>query len=285
LAEYKVETFTAGDGYAWQYRRYACATPRAHVVCVHGIQSHSGWYEYSCTRLSRAGFTVSFLDRRGSGMNREGRGDAPSFRRLLDDLAEFLLVVRAEGRPVFLLAISWGGKLALALQRRAPGLVDGLVLIGPGLSARVRPSLAERLRIVGARLTNPTRLFPIPLSDPELFTATPHWLDFLRQDALALHRATARLLIESARLDAYLRFVPPYVRAPVLLLLAGKDRIIDNDRTRAYVQRLATPDKKVIEYPEAHHSLEFEPDPDGFVNDVVGWLEARLAKPQAAGAS
>ena len=88
---YSLETFTASDGYRWRYRHYAPpGKPRAHVVCLHGIQSHAGWYEHSCTRLSRAGYAVSFLDRRGSGMNERDRGDAPSFRRLIDDVAEFL---------------------------------------------------------------------------------------------------------------------------------------------------------------------------------------------------
>jgi alpha-beta hydrolase superfamily lysophospholipase len=234
-----------------------------------------------------AGYLVSFLDRRGSGMNEQDRGDAPSFRRLLDDIAEFLRAQRASasGLPlnekVFLVAISWGGKLAVALQRRHPGLVDGLALLCPGFFAVVRPSRRDRLRIAWSRLTAPTRLFPIPLSDPELFTATPRWLDFLRTDPLALRQATSRLLIESVRLDGYLRFVPRYVRVPVLLLLAGKDRIINNVRTRRYVARFAAPDEEVIEYPEAHHTLEFEPDPDVFVRDLLRWLDRQGANPRA----
>jgi alpha-beta hydrolase superfamily lysophospholipase len=278
---YTLESYTTGDGYRCQYRRYAPAgTPRAEVVCIHGIQSHAGWYEYSCTRLAEAGFAVSFLDRRGSGMNEEARGDAPGFRRLLDDLADFLRPLReqarAHGLPVFLVAISWGGKLATALQRRHPGLVDGLALLCPGFSAKVRPPLRQRLGIVWSRLVAPRRLFPVPLSDPELFTANPRWQQFLREDPLSLRQATARLLLESVRLDGYLRFVRKYVTLPVLLMLAGKDRIIDNERTRRFVARLASADKEIIEYPEAHHTLEFEPEPDRFIADLRGWLERHL---------
>jgi alpha-beta hydrolase superfamily lysophospholipase len=278
---YTLESFTTGDGYRCRYRRYAPAgEPRAEVVCIHGIQSHAGWYEYSCTRLAGAGFAVSFLDRRGSGLNPEARGDAPSFRRLLDDLADFLRPLReraaARGLPVFLVAISWGGKLATALQRRHPGLVDGLALLCPGFFAKMRPPFLQRLRILWSRLVAPRRLFPVPLSDPELFTANPRWQQFLREDPLSMRHATARLLLESARLDGYLRFVRQYVTPPVLLLLAGKDRIIDNERTRRYVERLASTDRQVIEYPDAHHTLEFEPEPDRFVDDLRGWLERHL---------
>lgn len=292
-----IEEFTAGDGYRWRYRRYpAQGPPRAEVVFIHGIQSHGGWYEHSCTVLSRAGFNVYFLDRRGAGLNEQDRGDAPGFRRLLDDLAEFLTTLTrmapspqpssapgegkgggAVGRlPVFLAAISWGGKLAVALERRHPGLVDGLSLLCPGFFSKVRPKLGQRLLILLCRLFRPRKLFAVPLSDPELFTANPRWQKFLQDDPLRLHRATARLLIESVRLDGYLRFCPKYVHVPVLLLLAEQDRIIHNARTRSFVERFATPDKQIMEYAGAHHTLEFEPDPDRFIMDLRNWLERQI---------
>jgi alpha-beta hydrolase superfamily lysophospholipase len=61
------------------------------------------------------------------------------------------------------------------------------------------------------------------------------------------------------------------------LLLAEHDRIIANAPTRRYVQSFAAAGKEVIEYPGAHHTLEFEPDPDRFVNDVQRWLDRRTA--------
>jgi alpha-beta hydrolase superfamily lysophospholipase len=274
------ETYTAGDGYRWAYRRYpAAGAARGRVVCLHGIQSHAGWYEHSCRRLADASHDVYFLDRRGAGANREARGDSPHFRRLLDDVAELLdrLKKTEAPRPTFLVGISWGGKTAVALQRRRPGMVDGIALLCPGFFPRVRPAWRERLAIARARLTAPARLFPIPLDDPELFTQTPRWLDFLRSDPLALHRATARFLVSSVWMDGYLRRAPRHVRAPVLLLLAGQDRIIDNARTRAFVGRFSGA-KEVIEYPEAHHTLEFEPDPDRFIGDLIAWLDRRTTQ-------
>ncbi len=285
---YILEEHTASDGYVWRYRRYPSAGPaKAHVVCLHGIQSHGGWYEYSCTRLSQTGFNVCFLDRRGSGLNDRARGDTPSFRRLVDDVAEYILLRRPSGMlvrplpasasalPVFLVAISWGAKLAVALQRRYPGLIEGLALLCPGFFPKIRPRLARHLAMAGARLVSPQKRFSIPLNDPELFTANPRWHQFIQDDPLSLRQATARLLVESVRLDAYLRFVPPFVRVPILMLLAEEDRIIDNARTRAFVDRFGSADKEIIEYRGAHHTLEFEPDPERFIADLQGWLERK----------
>jgi alpha-beta hydrolase superfamily lysophospholipase len=276
LAEPTLHEFTASDGYAWRYRRYDPAGPaRASVVGLHGIQSHGGWYEQSCAQLRDAGFAVAFLDRRGCGQNQRDRGDAPGFRRLLDDVAEFLT---GQPRPRFLLGISWGGKLAAAFPRRHPGLTDGLVLIAPGLCPRVRSKFRERLHVLACRCVAPRRRFPIPLNDPELFTANAERQRFIRDDPLALREATARLLFESARLDVYLRFAARHVTVPVLLLLAEHDRIIHNAATRRFVERFPARDRTVIEYPGAHHTLEFEPGGPPFPTDLNAWL-GRHARP------
>ena len=283
MIEPRVEDQRASDGYPIRVLVWSVeGTPRGRVVVLHGVQSHAGWYEFSCTQLAQAGYQVYFLDRRGAGVNGDARGDAPSFRRLLDDIAEFLTALpRTAARaklPVFLAAISWGGKLAVALERRHPGLVDGLALLCPGFFAKVSVPFWQRVSIFFSRLFRPRKKYPIPLNDPELFTASPRWQQFLRDDPLRLHHATARLFVESIRLDGYLRFTPKYVHLPVLLLLAEHDRIIRNDKTRAFVDQFATPDKTVIEYPGAYHTLEFEPNPNAFIGDLRSWLDKHVEK-------
>jgi alpha-beta hydrolase superfamily lysophospholipase len=211
-------------------------------------------------------------------MNATARGDAPSFRRLIDDLDEFVVSRRWRGRPpLFLSAISWGGKLAVGLMYRHPGVVDSLALLTPGFCPHVRPSATERWEIAGAKLVAPTRMFPIPLNDPALFTATPRWQEFVANDPLALREATARFLVESAKLDVYLKRAARHVNVPVLLMLAGKDRIIDNERTRRFIERFPTTDKTIIEYPDAHHTLEFEPDPGPIFGELKNWILKRSA--------
>lgn len=277
------DIFRASDGYKWHYRRYTPpGKPRGHLVCLHGIQSHAGWYEASSARLCSAGYLVYFLDRRGSGRNQQDRGDTPSFSRLLDDVAEFLRssVIADKGLPVFLLGISWGGKLALGVAILHPQIVDGLLLLCPGLFPRIRPRLLTRLAILAASGLMPRKRFPIPLNDPELFTATQHGRNFIRNDPLALHQATARFFMASVQLDVLSRrFSGRLGDMPVLLLLAGKDQIIHNERTRRFVESLAHPDKMIRTYREAQHTLEFEPDSERFLGDIERWLDAHCRHP------
>ena len=244
------------------------------VVVVHGVQSHAGWYHNLGRTLAGLGYETHFPDRRGSGSNELDRGHADSPKRLVDDLAERLRALREADKttPVALAGISWGGKLALLAAADHPELVDAVALICPGLHPRVDVSTADRLRIAWAFFTDRRKTFPVPLSDPALFTASPEGQRFIANDALSLRRATAGLLATSTFIDRRLRKAPGRVRAPALLMLAGQDRIVNNQKTLDDFRRLASPQTHVIEYPEGHHTLEFDPDPGLYAGDLAAWL-------------
>ena len=272
--------FPASDGYHFYFRHYpAHGVPRARLVFVHGIRSHRGWYARSCRALAEAGFDVYFLDRRGAGINTAYRGDTPNFRRLLDDVAEFVQHLRAERGwlPVFVCGISWGGKLAAALPYRKPHLIDGVVLLCPGLVPKVAPPLPQRARIAVARVFRPWKFFPVPLNEPELFTASPEGRAFIDTEPHGLRRATARFLFSSFSLDLYLKRAAARVTVPTFLALAEHDRIIDNARTAAFVERFPGPTETVM-YPGAHHTLEFERENHPWLGDVVRWLGQQLER-------
>lgn len=271
----EILAWEASDGYVIRFRHWAPETPaKGHIVALHGIQSHSGWYRWSSGMLAKSGYAVHFMDRRGSGLNWRSRGDAPSWRRLAADVVEYVHELKAGvGEPVFLMAGSWGAKVAAAAALRCEDDLAGLVLWCPGFYPKLGPKRGQRLRILLARAFRPAKRFPIPLSDPALFTSDPKRQVFIAADPLTIHEATARLLVESVRLDGYIRRFGSKLRLPVLLLLADRDRIIDNSRTRAFLFRWCSQDRFIIEYPRTEHTLEFEPRPERFVDDLRAWLD------------
>lgn len=275
-----IESYRASDGYRLHYRHWRpAATVKARIVALHGIQSHSGWYKYSCDKLCAAGYEVFALDRRGSGMNEPVRGHAASHERLLNDLYQFLADLRWQTRneshpvPLVLLAVSWGGKLAVVTAAQRPELVDALALLYPGICSRVRAKWHQNLRLsLAKKLDIRRKLIPIPLQDPALFTGESNWQDYIRHDPLALHSVTVSFLLANRALDRFARAAPPKIVCPALLMLAGKDRITDNARTWRYFSSFGTSRRKLIEYAEAHHTLEFEPRRDAVIADLLQWL-------------
>src|SRR5205085_10226583 len=143
------------------------------ILAAPGIQSRAGWYARSSRRLAQAGFDVRFLDRRGSGLSKGARGHAEHWERLVNDVAATLRWIRFERPPgpIILQAVSWGGKLAAAVARLHPELIDALALLYPGIHARVRPSFRQTLLLKLADFARARgRSVLIPLNDPTLFT-------------------------------------------------------------------------------------------------------------------
>jgi alpha-beta hydrolase superfamily lysophospholipase len=112
----------------------------------------------------------------------------------------------------------------------------------------------------------------IPLREPALFTDTPAWQAFIRDDPLTLREITWRFAREDRKLTRYARRAAPQLQMPVLLMLAGRDRIIDNKRVRRFYDQIPGIRKIFVEYPNAAHTLEFEPDPQPYFADLARWL-------------
>lgn len=281
-----VRSIVASDGYQLHFRYRPVPQPRGAVVVLHGIQSHAAWYDYSSAALAQAGYAVYFADRRGSGLNAQDRGHADHGERLLNDVRQLLQVVRREQPatgaharplPLTLVGISWGGKTAAAVAAAVPDAVQRLVLLYPGLAPRLRPTRWQQLRLWLAReMDVRRRLVPIPLNDPALFTSSSAWQDFIRQDPLALHAVTTGFLNAGRDLDQLIARCAPQITQPVLLMLAGRDQIIENAATARLVTAFGTSHLTIIKYPEARHTLEFEPDRDVYVRDLLRWLNSEI---------
>jgi alpha-beta hydrolase superfamily lysophospholipase len=249
------------------------------LVYLHGIESHAGWFAQAASRLAEHGYDVFSLDRRGSGINRENRGYVSGhinhYQILLDDIHDFIAPLRRRYRHVFLVGLSWGGKLATAYELEYPQDVDGLILITPGIKALVDVSLPVKLKILLYAQISPESRIASPIA-PEMFTTTPRYLDFIKGDPSRLTHATARFYWQSSRLDSYLDSNITALDAATLLFLAGQDRIIDNAGVMETLKRGNSNKLTVISYPEQTHSVQFD-DPDRLVQDMDHWLQQQLS--------
>jgi len=263
--------------------------PRLPVLYVHGIQSHPGWFAGSAAFLAAAGHPVFQLTRRGSGDSQARPGHARSPWQLMDDLAVAgeLVAQRTGSRRLHLLGVSWGGKLLAAWVGTGglfPAGLEGasLTLVAPGLSPRVDVPISTKLLVALSLLCCPGRRYAIPLSDVELFTDNSSFQQYLRDDPLRLHKATARFLYVSRQLDRIVRVLSDNcLDLPVRLILAERDRIIDNVATAEVVTRLSFQEPSIVTLGGAH-SLEFEEDPSPLFKAIWEGLANKEQDPAPA---
>jgi len=272
-----IKFFEGRDGYAMANRLWPVQTPLADIVFLHGIVSHGGWYLSSCQHLARCGFRVHFLERRGSGLNDRERGDIDRWTTWLDDVEDYLASLPDE-TPRLLLGISWGGTLATAVARRSPQLMAGLGLLCPGLYSRKGTGFLQRAMVPLLARAGVNRIrVSIPLRDPALFTNSNREQAYIATDPLTLRKITLSFAAANLKLSQYATERPEEISVPTLLLLGGQDPIIDNALVKQFTERISHADRQIIEYPEASHTLEFEPDPTGYFDDLTQWCR-RIAQ-------
>ncbi len=234
---------------------------RLPVLYAHGIQSHPGWFTGSAQAIAHAGSEVFQVTRRGSGTATAQRGDANSADQLLDDVdvAVRYVLEQTGAERLALMGVSWGGKLLTAYALRSDvGNIDSLTLVAPGLAPLVDVSIATKLAILVALIFRPGAYFDIPLNDVSLFTDNPDMREYLRNDPHRLGRATARFMLASARLDRIIaRADERALKVPTTLILACRDRIIDNEATCDLLEWLADRPVKIRRL-DAAHTIEFE---------------------------
>ena len=273
-----VDSVTLPEGYRAKVRWWRPDKPQSAVLYFHGIQSHGGWYEESGSRLAAAGLSMLMPDRRGSGLNPPPRGHFASADQCMSDSRHLLDVLLKETgqRAGHVVGVSWGGKQAVLLAQQCPDKVKSLTLIAPGLFPRVDLTRSEKFRVAMSMINDRERMFDIPLNDPSLFTSNPQRARFVEEDGLKLTQVSASFLLASRKMDKEIRgFGQSSYRGPIHLFLAGRDRIIDNEPTRRWLRELPSEDRRITEYPDAKHTLEFETDPEPFFGDLVEWIVAR----------
>jgi alpha-beta hydrolase superfamily lysophospholipase len=273
----KLISLTMPDGYQSYARFFEQPDSSKAVLYLHGIQSHGGWFLRSCDYLGRQGFNVLAPDRRGSGLNRQQPGHCDNPEQLINDVDSCVsrLIENTGVKKIDIVAVSWSGKLALAYAGRFAEKLRRLILVTPGLCAKVDITLREKISVGIDGLAQPHKQHEIPLNEPTLFTANEPMLRFLRDDPLKLTHATASFFITSVRLDNMVRQIISRIQTPVYLFLAGQDRIIDNQATINLLKPVlkdAPGGQNHIIYPQAHHTLDFEPEPQKFFADLAALL-------------
>jgi alpha-beta hydrolase superfamily lysophospholipase len=255
-------------GYAWRH-----PAPAASFVLVHGFQSHSQWFAEAADDLVDRGFSVFALDRRGSGSSPEPPGDITDYRDWVRELADVVRLAQEESDvPVHVVGHCFGANVALALALTQPLVLGSIVMLTPGVYVLPDYTVAEKLQIVANGLGGTTGVrFRMP-QDAELFSRDPELIAWIRADRLGALSVTGRCLLQTNKLLGSIRKNAGRVRVPVLVLEAARDRISDNARNRAFLERTLGGRVRWASF-DAEHFLLAEPCRDDVIETTADWAK------------
>lgn len=270
--------FATHDGIDLHYLAWASDRPRAGLIITHGFTEHADRYEHVGERFARRGVSTYAFDLRGHGRSEGRRGDAPAFDSFLKDLAAFRRLVRGlapAGLPLFLLGHSLGGLIALRYLQEHPHEFAGAIVIAPWLGLASPPS--RWLRLLARALAPVLPALPFPAGiRPEQLSRDEDVVRRYRADPLVHDRITPRLFTNIEDAIARVLESGDRVPGPLLLLLAGDDRIVDTPTASAFAARWSRGGIEVRLEDSAYHEILNELDRAATLEAILDWILARV---------
>lgn len=249
------------------------------VYLLHGLGEHLGRYDALARWFCARGWRVRGHDHTGHGRSGGRRGALRDERQLVEHARTLIeRFAEALGEPPLLLGHSMGGALAAQLVVREGVPVRGLVLSSPALDTGIgtaQRALAALLYRLAPNLAIGNGLDPQALSHDALVVRA------YLEDPLVHDRISARLLrwLTSAGEDA--RAAAGSLAVPTLLQVAGADRLVNPEGSRAFSRAAPEGLLTLHWYEGLYHEVynEQEADRRRVLADLERWL--RVLSPPA----
>ncbi|MEB3020223.1 alpha/beta hydrolase [[Mycobacterium] crassicus] len=253
------------------------AAPRAVVVLSHGFGEHARRYDHVAARFGEAGLVTYALDHRGHGRSGGKRVLCKDMSDYTGDFHTLAGIAAREhpGLPLVVLGHSMGGAIVFSYGVDRPDDYQLMVLSGPAvdMTDTVSPLLAFVAKALGAVFPG----LPAQKLDSALVSRDPAVVAAYDADPLVHHglvpAGVGRALIKVAET---MPSRAAALTAPLLVVHGADDGLVPASGSRRLVGCVGSDDVQLTVYPGLFHEVFNEPERAQVLDDVVGWIDARL---------
>ena len=252
--------------------------PKAVVALIHGLGEHTGRYDHVGEAFNNAGYVLIGFDLRGHGKSGGARGHVPSYKAMMDDIADFMALVekRYPSLPYFLYGHSMGGNEVLNFCLRRKPNVAGVIATGAWLKLAFDPpalqvTLAKTMSRIAPSFTQNSNLETAALSRDQKV------VDAYNNDPLVHSKISARLFVSIYESGLWALDHAGEFSIPLLLMHGTADRITSSEASAEFAKRAG---KIVTWHPWEgfYHEIHNEPEKAEVLKTMIGWLDAQLKK-------
>ncbi|HKE44397.1 MAG TPA: lysophospholipase [Steroidobacteraceae bacterium] len=248
---------------------------RAVVVISHGLNAHSGLYEWAAQQFISNGLAVYALDHRGRGRSEGERFFVKKFADWTRDLGTFIDIVktREPGLPVFLLGHSAGGVIAcvytLEHQDKLTGLIcEDFAYQVPG------PEIALAIVKGVSHLAPHAHVLKLKNED---FSRDPAVVAALNADPLIANESQpSETIAELVRADELLKTSFGQLTLPLLILHGTADKVTKPSGSKEFFERAGSRDKTLKLYEGHFHDLLADIGKQQVMADIQAWIDAHV---------
>ena len=266
--------------------------PRGVVVISHGLNAHSGLYEWAAQQFTSKGLAVYALDHRGRGRSEGERFFVKKFSDWTKDLATFIDIVktRESGLPVFLLGHSAGGVIACGYALEHQDEIAGLICEDFAYQVPV-PDIVLAIVKGISHVAPHAHVFKLKNED---FSRDPAVVAALNADPLIANESQpSETMAELARADELLEKSFGQITLPLLILHGTADKVTKPSGSKEFYEKAGSSDKTLKLYEDHFHDLLADVGKQQVMADIQAWIDAHLGtaarsgreRPHAASAS
>jgi acylglycerol lipase len=249
--------------------------PRGVVVIVHGLNAHSGHYQWPGEQLAAAGLAVHALDLHGRGKSDGERFFVAKFQDYVDDVVAFVARTKTAepGLPVFLLGHSAGGVVSCIYALEHQSELAGLICES---FAHELPAPSFALAVIKGISHLAPHAHVLKLKNED-FSRDPARVEMMNHDPLIAHELQPTLtLAELVRADERLKNQFGKITLPVLILHGTADKATRPSGSQKFFDHTGSTDKTLKLYDGHVHDLLADIGKETVLADILAWLNARL---------
>jgi len=276
-------TFKGVDGVKIFTREWQPAG-KAHgvVVISHGLNAHSGLYEWAAQQFTANGLAVYALDHRGRGRSEGERFFVKKFADWTTDLGTFIdmVKVREPGLPVFLLGHSAGGVIACGYTLEHQDELAGLICEDFAYQIPAPDIALAILKGVG-KVAPHAHVLKLKNED---FSRDPAVVAAMNADPLiANEKQPSETVAELVRADELLKKSFQRITLPVLILHGTADKVTKPSGSKEFYEKAGSSDKTLKLYEGHFHDLLADVGKQQVMADIQAWIDGHIGTPISRG--
>ncbi len=249
--------------------------PHGVVVISHGLNAHSGLYEWAAQQFTSNGLAVYALDHRGRGRSEGERFFVEKFSDWTEDLATFIDIVKSRepGLPVFLLGHSAGGVIASGYTLAHQDEIAGLIVEDIAYQIPA-PEIALAILKGVSKVAPHAHVLKLKNED---FSRDPAVVAALNADPLiAGEKQPSETVAELVRADELLKKNFQKITLPLLILHGTADKVTKPHGSQEFYEKTGSSDKTLKLYEGHFHDLLADIGKQQVMADIQAWIDAHL---------
>jgi len=249
--------------------------PAGVIVLVHGLNSHSGYYQWTAEQFVEQGYAVLALDLQGRG---ESEGERFYIENIYDCVSDIDTLVESAKKqhsnlPIFVLGHSAGGVLACLYALEHQEKIKGLICESFAFQV---PAPDFALAVLKGLSHIAPHLHSVKLKNED-FSRDKSVVERMNNDPLIADESQPTKTMEQLVLaDERLKKEFPKIHIPVFIIHGTADKATRYSGSQLFYDNVGTADKSLKLYEGHYHDLLNDLDKELVMNDIAEWIKKHI---------